>query len=106
MTWPDKGAGSRVWAALHQLLYFAGWLSQLDAQGPHGPLVQDAATEVQLLQAGVGAEHEAEVFPPLANQGLGLHPASEKERNICFHGMDFNRWHAKHEKNRERYAMC
>lgn len=73
---------------LHQLLDSTGRLSQLDAQGLHGPLAQDAAAEVQLLQARLAAEHGAEVFPPLVHQGLDLHPTMEKEGNTCLHRMD------------------
>lgn len=36
----------RGWKDLHQILYFTGWLSELDAQGPHCTFIQDAATEV------------------------------------------------------------
>ena len=32
----------------HQILYFTGWLPQLDTQGLHGLLAQDAATQVEL----------------------------------------------------------
>lgn len=47
MTQPHKGMYG-VWEASHQILYFTGWLPQLDTQGFHGLLAQDAATQVEL----------------------------------------------------------
>lgn len=52
------------WQLRHPL-YSAGLIPQLKAQYPHGPLTQDAATQVQLLQGPVAAKHRAEVSPPL-----------------------------------------
>ena len=86
MTQPHKGMYG-AWEASHQILYFTGWLPQLDTQGLHGLLAQDAATQVELSQVWVRGEHRAEVFPVLI-EGLDLQPIAEKKTNICSHRMD------------------
>ena len=65
---------------LHQLLYTAGRMPQLEAEYIHGPSAQDAVAKVQLLQVRVGAQHRAEVSPPLYG-GLTLSPVSARGRS-------------------------
>lgn len=74
---------------LRQLLYTAGRIPQLEAQGLHGPLVQDAVAQVQLLQVRVGAEHKAEVPPPFHEEGLTLCPVSARGRSERKYGCRF-----------------
>ena len=66
---------------LRQLLYTAGRIPQLEAEHLHGPFAQDALTKVQLLQVRVGAQHRAEVFPPLYEEGLTLSPVAVRGRS-------------------------
>ena len=71
---PEKDCLHQTGWHLRQLLYTAGRIPQLEAQYLHGPFVQDAVTQVQLLQGRMGAEHRAEVFPPLYDEGLTFYP--------------------------------
>ena len=66
---------------LRQLLYTAGRMPQLEAEYIHGPSAQDAVAKVQLLQLRVGAQHRAEVSPPLYAEGLTLSPVSVRGRS-------------------------
>ncbi|EGV95571.1 hypothetical protein I79_001329 [Cricetulus griseus] len=74
---PKTGCYLRI--LQHHSLYFTGWISGFHAQYLHGPFIQDAAAQVQLLQFRVGAQFRAEGLPPLYGKGLTLCPASARE---------------------------